>query len=123
MKKTVIPVLVLVICMVAWTWADSTESGRTRNGQQTPSRVKADAGQNQNLTDGDTNLLAMHDPSSSSYDGECLSCHSSVLTEQTQDPRILSFHQAMLTFTPGYNPRHGATNDTCVQCHGPAHLG
>lgn len=63
------------------------------------------------------NLLALHDPQSSQYNGACLSCHASVLTKPSQDPRILSFHQAMLPFTPGYNPAHGPNDDVCVQCH------
>lgn len=88
MRKVLIPTLVLMLGALAWVWADDH-----------------------------VNLLALHDPSSPMYNDDCLSCHADVLTDQTQDPRILSFHQAMLPYTPGYNPRHGASNDTCVQCH------
>ncbi len=63
------------------------------------------------------NLLSVHDPTSVGYDGDCLKCHSEVLQEKTKDPRIPSFHQAMLPFTPGYNPTVGATNNTCIACH------
>ena len=63
------------------------------------------------------NILAIHDRSSSDYDGNCLECHAGVLEEGSQDPRILSFHQAMIPYMPGYNPAHGPSNETCTQCH------
>ncbi len=117
MRKTMLFTTVLLIGALAWAWADSRGTDRPRNGNQGRVGAKTDPGQNQGLGSDPDNLLAIHDVASSSYNGDCLSCHSGVLTEQTEDPRILSFHQAMLPFTPGYNPRHGASNDTCVQCH------
>lgn len=63
------------------------------------------------------NLAAIHDPQSPQYDGRCLSCHQQVLKSTTLDPRIASFHQAMLPFTPGYSPRKGPQDHNCVFCH------
>lgn len=64
-----------------------------------------------------TNPSALHDPDSSAYDGRCLSCHQDVLKKGSSDPRILPFHQAMLPYVPGYNPRKGAQDRHCVVCH------
>lgn len=63
------------------------------------------------------NLVALHDPQSPSYDGQCLKCHKSVLTTPSLDPRIASFHQAMLPYTPGYSPRKGPQDTNCIFCH------
>lgn len=63
------------------------------------------------------NLLALHKPDSGSYDPRCLSCHEGVMEEKTLDPRIASFHVAMVPYTPGYNPTKGVTDTVCVQCH------
>lgn len=63
------------------------------------------------------NLNAIHDPHSRSYDSNCLGCHTDVLTRSTKDPRILTFHQAMLPYVPGYNARKGPQNVNCVMCH------
>ena len=63
------------------------------------------------------NLVAVHDPTSSEYDADCLACHEDVLTTPSADPRILSFHQKMTTFMPGYNSAHGPSNEVCRQCH------
>lgn len=62
-------------------------------------------------------LNGIHDPMSRSYDSKCLSCHASILKEGTSDPRILSFHQAMLPYVPGYNARKGPQNSNCTMCH------
>lgn len=97
--------LVGVLC-VALAWAG--QPGLTK-GVTTSKRLKtADEG---------PNLLAMHDSESPQYNGDCLSCHAGVLEESTRDPRVLSFHQAMMPYTPGYNPAHGPNNEVCVQCH------
>lgn len=115
MRKHVLPAVAVLTVAVAWAWADSPEAEtRAPRRPDSPRRMVASA---PSAHEGQDNLLAIHDVASSSYNGDCLSCHSGVLTEQTQDPRILSFHQAMLPFTPGYNPRRGPSNDTCVQCH------
>lgn len=66
---------------------------------------------------GAENLLALHKPDSGSYNGNCLSCHKSVMSEESLDPRVPSFHVAMVPYTPGYNPAKGVTNGVCVQCH------
>jgi hypothetical protein len=63
------------------------------------------------------NLNAIHDPLSRGYDSRCLGCHASVLKETTSDPRILTFHQAMLPYVPGYNARKGPQDANCVMCH------
>mgnify|MGYP001086826390 CR=1 FL=1 len=63
------------------------------------------------------NLVALHDPASPQYDRRCLNCHRSILTDSSQDPRIATFHQAMLPFTPGYSARKGAQNENCLFCH------
>ncbi len=60
---------------------------------------------------------AIHDPQSSSYKSDCLTCHADVLKQTSADPRVQTFHSAMLPFTPGYNPRKGADNKNCVFCH------
>jgi hypothetical protein len=62
-------------------------------------------------------MQAIHDARSPVYDDDCLACHSEVLTTPSKDPRILPHHQAMMPYTPGYNPAHGPTNAVCVQCH------
>ncbi|MCP4896437.1 MAG: hypothetical protein GY906_05625 [bacterium] len=113
MRRITILALMMLIGVVAWTNSSAQEPEPTLR-LKTPTRA---AVTKLVVVDVSENLVAAHDPASSSYDENCLSCHSSVLTDQTQDPRILSFHQAMLPYTPGYNPRHGATNNTCVQCH------
>ena len=69
------------------------------------------------VAEDEPNQVAIHDPSSSQYDADCLACHEDVLTTPSADPRILSHHQAMTPFTPGYNPAHGPSNEVCVQCH------
>lgn len=63
------------------------------------------------------NLQALHDASSPAYNADCLSCHAAVLKETSLDPRVPSIHQTMIPYTPGFNPRHGVSNATCVQCH------
>ncbi len=63
------------------------------------------------------NATAIHDPESSSYRSDCLTCHAALLKATTLDPRVQTFHNAMLPFTPGYNPRKGAQNANCVFCH------
>lgn len=63
------------------------------------------------------NLNAIHDPHSRSYDSNCLGCHARVLSETTKDPRVLTFHQAMLPYVPGYSARKGPQNANCVMCH------
>lgn len=63
------------------------------------------------------NATAIHDPQSPSYKSDCLTCHVDVLKQTTADPRVQTFHNAMLPFTPGYNPRKGAQNTNCVFCH------
>ena len=63
------------------------------------------------------NATAIHDPQSPSYKSDCLTCHAAILKESSQDPRVQTFHNAMLPFTPGYNPRKGPDNKNCVFCH------
>ena len=63
------------------------------------------------------NATAIHDPESPSYKSDCLTCHADVLKQTTADPRVQTFHNAMLPFTPGYNPRKGPDNKNCVFCH------
>ncbi len=111
MRKILLPAVALLLGMVALAWADEPQDrSRGAVGRMVGSRAAP-------LVQEEDNVLAQHDPTSSSYDDDCLSCHGDVLTEQTQDSRILSYHQAMMPFTPRYNPRHGPNNDVCVQCH------
>lgn len=110
-RKAFYPILAIAVAVVAVAWAD----GSSRTVRRDHGRVKAAGPVAQGTAA--PNLLTMHDPQSADYNGDCLSCHAGVLTETTQDPRIPSFHQAMLPFTPGYNPAHGPNNDVCVQCH------
>lgn len=63
------------------------------------------------------NLNAIHDPMSRNYDSDCLKCHAAILQEGTSDPRVLSFHQAMLPYTPGYSSRKGPQSKNCTTCH------
>jgi len=63
------------------------------------------------------NTVAIHDPESPSYDPKCLSCHADILKETSLDPRVPSIHMKMIPYTPGFNPRKGITNETCVKCH------
>lgn len=63
------------------------------------------------------NATALHDPESKAYRSDCLTCHADVLKKTTLDPRVQTFHNAMLPFTPGFNPRKGAENKNCVFCH------
>ena len=69
------------------------------------------------VTAAPSNTVAIHDPASPSYDARCLSCHPDILKETSLDPRIPSIHQKMVPYTPGFNPRKGITNETCVKCH------
>lgn len=64
-----------------------------------------------------TNATAIHDPESKAYRSDCLTCHADILKKTTLDPRVQTFHNAMLPFTPGFNPRKGAENKNCVFCH------
>jgi cytochrome c553 len=112
MRKLFLPATVLLLGIVAFAWADEPQAQSRDGARRMVSSRSAPI-----VQPDDENLQAQHDPTSSSYDDDCLSCHGDVLTEQTQDPRILSYHQAMMPFTPGYNPRHGPSNDVCVQCH------
>ncbi len=66
------------------------------------------------------NRSAIHDPLSRSYDPNCLNCHANVLKDGSGDPRLLSFHQAMLPYVPGYNARKGPQNKHCQACHSEA---
>ncbi|NOZ95304.1 MAG: hypothetical protein GXP47_11310 [Acidobacteria bacterium] len=108
-RKTFWPGAILTLGVAAAAWA----SGPVRPVQQ---RQAGPARRAQAAPD-TANLLALHDPKSSDYNGDCLTCHSSILKETSKDPRIPSFHQAMMPFTPGYNPAHGPNNGVCVQCH------
>lgn len=66
---------------------------------------------------GAANPTGIHDPSSSTYDSDCLKCHASILKQSSNDPRILAFHQAMIPYTPGYSARKGVQSKNCVTCH------
>jgi len=100
-------VAAIAVATIALADGPARQVGRRQSATTTRASAAADT----------ENLLALHDPKSSTYDGECLKCHSSILEEKSKDPRIPSFHQAMMPFTPGYNPAHGPNNDVCVQCH------
>ena len=100
---------VAVVAVATLALADGPTRQVERRQSAPTTRAQAAAGAD--------NILALHDPKSSGYDGDCLKCHQSILEEKTKDPRIPSFHQAMMPFTPGYNPAHGPNNDVCVQCH------
>ena len=106
-RRTGFGVAVLVAASVVLLAADPPKHGLPRAESRATVRDAAEA----------ANLEALHDRDSPSYDGDCLSCHDDVLTRPSLDPRILSFHQAMVPYTPGYNPAHGPNNEVCVQCH------
>lgn len=64
-----------------------------------------------------SNIYAMHDADSDQYRTDCLSCHSSILTEETLDSSIPTAHNVMLPETPG------TTNENkCTYCHGGVDL-
>jgi len=62
-----------------------------------------------NLT---TNIIALHDSKSPQYRNDCLSCHSSILTEESLDPSVPTAHNAMLAQLPDET-----TQEKCVHCH------
>jgi hypothetical protein len=37
--------------------------------------------------------------------------------ERSLDPRFPAIHLAMIPYVPGYNPRKGVSNSTCLHCH------
>ena len=70
------------------------------------------------------NYIALHDSSSSQYNGNCLSCHANVMTDKplvisapvinpllNQTPRTLAVHGTTLKYKPGYG------NNQCIFCH------
>lgn len=107
-KHLLIPVALLAV-LGALAWADEVAPVLAHDPAQRDAAVS-------DSTTGE-NVVAQHDPTAPEYREDCLSCHAGVLTEETRDPRILSFHQAMMPFTPGYNPAHGPNDKVCVQCH------
>ena len=56
------------------------------------------------------NATAIHDPQSSSYKADCLTCHADVLKQTSADPRVQTFHNAMLPFTPGFGSPSNLSN-------------
>ncbi len=104
------PGAVMVLAVAAVAWASGPVRHVQRSKAATAKKIVVAGGE-------EVNLLALHDPKAAEYDGDCLKCHSDILKETSKDPRILPFHQAMMPFTPGYNPAHGPNNDVCVQCH------
>lgn len=110
MRKTACLAVAALLCSAFAGWS------QTPPLQPSPRR-RAPALSHRATTGATENVLALHEPSSPQYNGACLSCHRGVLTETSRDPRVPSFHQAMLPFTPGYNPAHGPSDAVCVQCH------
>jgi hypothetical protein len=72
------------------------------------------------IAQSDQNLVALHNSASSQYDPDCLTsgCHDTLLQdEKSLDPRLPAIHLAMIPYVPGYNPRKGVSNSTCLHCH------
>ncbi len=109
MQKHLLIAPALLVAIVAFAWGVEVDP--------VASHVQSENGKTTSDSMDEENVLAEHDVESSAYRADCLTCHSDVLTQQTQDPRILPYHQAMMPFTPGYNPAHGPNDDVCVQCH------
>ena len=57
------------------------------------------------------NIIAVHNPSASQYDDNCLVCHGDIPNGQSLNSAIPNAHVAMLPFTPGED------SDQCVWCH------
>ena len=57
------------------------------------------------------NIVAIHNPSSSQYDDNCLNCHGDIPNAQSLNSAIPNAHVAMLPFTPGEG------SDQCTWCH------
>lgn len=68
------------------------------------------------------NLTALHNPSSSQYNGDCLSCHGDIMNRPTLNPRIQEAHTVMMPFVPGYAAAKGVTNENCTFCHSGSDL-
>jgi hypothetical protein len=69
------------------------------------------------------NLVALHDVTSTRYDGDCLKCHKGILARTTKNPTFADAHARMLPFTPGYDPTAGVRNADCLSCHETVDLG
>lgn len=68
----------------------------------------------------DQNMVALHKSTSRQYNPNCLTsgCHSTLLQDETSlDPRVNAIHNRMTPYVPGYNPRKGASSETCRHCH------
>ena len=110
MRKHLLIAMGLMVTIVAFVYADQNSPTRSKEQRTDDKEAVTDS-------PAEDNVAAQHDVDGPEYRADCLTCHSDVLTEQTQDPRIPSFHQAMMPYTPGYNPAHGPNDDVCVQCH------
>lgn len=64
-----------------------------------------------------SDLVAIHDADSPSFNKNCLKCHADVMKRATLDKKIKNAHAAMVPFMPGYNAKRGATNENCISCH------
>lgn len=109
MRKHLLASAALLAVLGALVWADEVDPVLAHDPVERTTAVGD--------SPAEENVLAQHDVDGPEYRADCLSCHSDVLTQQSQDPRILAFHQAMMPYTPGYNPAHGPDDAVCVQCH------
>jgi len=58
------------------------------------------------------NVVAVHDPASSDYNGDCVSCHGEKTGEVALDGTTPMAHSIMLPQTPGAD-----SNTKCAYCH------
>jgi mono/diheme cytochrome c family protein len=56
-------------------------------------------------------LIAIHDPDSGSYNGDCIGCHTDRTNEVALDDVTSAAHARMLGL-------FGEGNDRCIRCHG-----
>lgn len=60
------------------------------------------------------NVLAVHDPDSDSFDGDCVKCHGSKEASAALHPDLPNAHAAMFAVAP-YSGKTGS--ERCVMCH------
>jgi hypothetical protein len=84
-------------------------------GTPTPARTNTPA-PTPSPPGGQTNLIALHDSTSTRYSRNCAQCHADVLTEKSLNPSIPSIHPVMRPYAPG------SGNTQCMWCHRTVNL-
>ncbi len=59
-------------------------------------------------------ISAIHNPTSGSFNKNCIGCHSEVMPRRTADKNVKNAHAVMLPFVSGSKR---ASNEVCVSCH------